>query len=164
MLVFDPSSTHVSRNKPFSGAPFRACSLFGVPTLETAQGQINVVFWSTSRPNATSSVGNWLKICPGVASGVACKLHACLRREIGNLLPNNRRRRRTCYALCHILYPVSAAHTSICRMDSNSTSCFGRLRRFRWTRAALRCAMTARFNLILYPGETERERERERER
>ena len=45
-----------------------------------------------------------------------------LHREIGNLLPNNRRQRRTCYALCHILYPVSAAHTSIFRMDSNSTS------------------------------------------
>ena len=45
-----------------------------------------------------------------------------LRREIGNLLPNNRRHRRTCYALCHILYPVSAADTSIFRMDSNSTS------------------------------------------
>jgi len=43
-------------------------------------------------------------------------------REIGNLLPNNRRQRRTYYALCHILYPVSAAHTSIFRMDSNSTS------------------------------------------
>ena len=43
-------------------------------------------------------------------------------REIGNLLPNNRRQRRTCYALCHILCPVSAAHTSIFRMDSNSTS------------------------------------------
>ena len=42
--------------------------------------------------------------------------------EIGNLLPNNRRQRRTGYALCHILYPVSAAHTSIFRMDSNSTS------------------------------------------
>ena len=43
-------------------------------------------------------------------------------REIGNLLPNNRRQRRTCYALCHLLYPVSAAQTSIFRMDSNSTS------------------------------------------
>ena len=30
-------------------------------------------------------------------------------REIGNLLPNNQRQRRTCYALCHILYPVAAA-------------------------------------------------------
>ena len=54
-------------------------------------------------------------------------LHLCQKsttypREIGNLLPNNRRQRRTCYALCHILYPVSAAHTSILRMDSNSTS------------------------------------------
>ena len=48
-----------------------------------------------------------------------CRAH---QREIGNLLPNNRRQRRTCYALCHILYPVSAAHTSIFRMDSNSTS------------------------------------------
>ena len=43
-------------------------------------------------------------------------------REIGNLLPTNQHQRRTCYALCHILYPVSAAHTSIFRMDSNSTS------------------------------------------
>ena len=41
--------------------------------------------------------------------------------EIGNLLPSNQRQRRTGYALCHILYPVSAAHTSIFRMDSNST-------------------------------------------
>ena len=43
-------------------------------------------------------------------------------REIENLLQNSQRQRRTCYALCHILYPVSAAHTSIFRMDSNSTS------------------------------------------
>jgi hypothetical protein len=46
--------------------------------------------------------------------------------EIGNLLPNNQRQRRTCYALCHIMYPVSAAQTSIFRMDSNSTSYCGR--------------------------------------
>ena len=53
----------------------------------------------------------------------SCASGPCSRpREIGNLLPNNRRQRRTCYALCHILYPVSAAHTSIFRMDSNSTS------------------------------------------
>ena len=50
-------------------------------------------------------------------------------REIGNLLPNSRRQRRTCYALCHILYPVSAAHTSIFRMDSNSTSYQGEAER-----------------------------------
>ena len=43
-------------------------------------------------------------------------------REMGNLLPNNQRQRRTCYSLCHILYPVSAAHMIIFRMDSNSTS------------------------------------------
>jgi len=43
------------------------------------------------------------------------------KREIGGLLPNNQHQRRTCYALCHMLYPVSAAHTSIFRMDSNST-------------------------------------------
>ena len=42
--------------------------------------------------------------------------------EIGNLLPNNQRQRRTHYALCHILFSVSAAHTRIFRMDSNSTS------------------------------------------
>jgi len=40
--------------------------------------------------------------------------------EIGNLLPNNLRQRRTCYALCHILYPVSAALASFFRMDSIS--------------------------------------------
>ena len=43
-------------------------------------------------------------------------------REIGNLLPNNQRQRRTRYALCHILYPVSAALASFSRMDSISTS------------------------------------------
>ena len=48
---------------------------------------------------------------------------SCKPREIGILLPNNQRQRRTCYALCHTLYLVSAAHTSILRMDSNSTSC-----------------------------------------
>ena len=31
-----------------------------------------------------------------------CRFRA--KREVGNLLPNNRRQRRTCYALCHILY------------------------------------------------------------
>ena len=41
-------------------------------------------------------------------------------REIGNLLPNNQHQRRTWYALCHILYPVSAAHTSIWRVGLNS--------------------------------------------
>ena len=38
-------------------------------------------------------------------------------REIGNLVPNNQRQRRTCYALCHVLYPVSAALASFFRMD-----------------------------------------------
>jgi len=37
-------------------------------------------------------------------------------------LPNIQRQRCTCYALCHILYPVSAALKSIFRMDSNCTS------------------------------------------
>jgi len=64
----------------------------------------------------------------GALSGSPPARPACIarksegQREIGNLLPNNRRQRRTCYALCPILYPVSAAHTSIFRMDSNSTS------------------------------------------
>jgi len=59
-----------------------------------------------------------------IKDNLADLLRRCspLVSEIGNLLPNNRRQRRTCYALCHILYPVSAAHTSIFRMDSNSTS------------------------------------------
>ena len=43
-------------------------------------------------------------------------------REIGNVLPNNQRQRRTCYILCHIQYPVSAAHTSTFRMGLNPTS------------------------------------------
>ena len=60
---------------------------------------------------------------PSLASpSSSAVLGSMLEREIGNLLPNNRRQRRTCYALCHILYPVSAAHKSIFRMDSNSTS------------------------------------------
>jgi len=56
--------------------------------------------------------------------GLVFKTHRllCHSREIGNLLPNIQRQRCTCYALCHILYPVSAALTSIFRMDSNSTS------------------------------------------
>ena len=37
-------------------------------------------------------------------------------------MPNNQRQRRTCYASCYILYPVSAAHTSFLRMDSKTTS------------------------------------------
>ena len=40
--------------------------------------------------------------------------------ETCDLLPNNQRPCRTRYALCHILYPVSAAHTSIFLMNSNS--------------------------------------------
>ena len=51
-----------------------------------------------------------------------CERESHREREIGNLLPNNQRQRRTCYALCHILYPVSAALASFFRMDSNSTS------------------------------------------
>ena len=31
------------------------------------------------------------------------KMRASSVREIGNVLPNNQRQRRTCYALCHIL-------------------------------------------------------------
>ena len=42
--------------------------------------------------------------------------------EIGIFVPNTQRQRRACYALCHILYPVSAARMSIFRMNSNSTS------------------------------------------
>ena len=48
--------------------------------------------------------------------------HHILFAKIGDLLPNNQRQRRTSYALCHIMYPVSAAHTSIFWMVSNSTS------------------------------------------
>ena len=51
-------------------------------------------------------------------------------REIGILLPNNRRRHRTLhiqkdvlpYVLCKLLYPVSVAFASIFRMDLFSTS------------------------------------------
>ena len=42
--------------------------------------------------------------------------------EIGFSLPNNQSQRRACYALCHMLYPVLAAHTSISWVDSNTTS------------------------------------------
>ena len=57
-----------------------------------------------------------------VGTGVEVRAKWERSPEIGNLLPNNRRQRRTCYALCHLLYPVSAAQASILRMDSNSTS------------------------------------------
>ena len=30
-----------------------------------------------------------------------------------SIMPNNQRQRRICYALCHILYPMSAANTSL---------------------------------------------------
>ena len=40
---------------------------------------------------------------------------ATMCAEIGDLSPKNQRQRRACYALCHILYPVSAAHVSIFR-------------------------------------------------
>ena len=42
--------------------------------------------------------------------------------EIGDLLPSNQRQRRTCYALCHILHPVSAACTGFLRIYSDCTS------------------------------------------
>ena len=77
-------------------------------------------------------------VLPGTMSIAVADLYFSNRvslvgeREIGNLLPNNRRQRRTCYALCNILYPVSAAHTSIFRMDSNSTSYrWGKGKRFK---------------------------------
>ena len=48
-----------------------------------------------------------------LARATACPSTYCAQvvKEIGNLLPNNRRQRCTCYALCNILYPVSAALT-----------------------------------------------------
>ena len=42
-------------------------------------------------------------------------------KRFGNLLPYNQRQRRSCNAMYHTPYPVSAAHTSIFRMDSNSS-------------------------------------------
>jgi hypothetical protein len=50
-------------------------------------------------------------------------------REIAILLPNIQRQRHTCYALCNILYLVSASHMSIFRMNSTSTSFWSRGRR-----------------------------------
>ena len=58
--------------------------------------------------------------------------HTCEHyREIDDLLPNNQRQRRTCYALRHTLYPVSAAHMSNFRMDSNSTFLLRGLQHYR---------------------------------
>ena len=42
-------------------------------------------------------------------------------KEIGKILPNNQRQRRTCYALCRTLCTVSAAYMSFFLMNSNST-------------------------------------------
>ena len=47
----------------------------------------------------------------GNVGGDARTAEQAERRAIGKLLPNNQRQRRTCYALCHILYPVSAERT-----------------------------------------------------
>ena len=55
------------------------------------------------------------------SSGTVICGESVQERELGILLPHNQRQRRTCYALCHIRYPVSATHTSIFRIDSNST-------------------------------------------
>ena len=79
------------------------------------------------RSREDSAVGNFPPFFPLDSStarqqGHVRRLQRRPKREIGDLLPNNQRQRRTCYALCHILYPVSAALTSILRMDSNSTS------------------------------------------
>ena len=73
------------------------------------------ILWSGKEPGLT--VGKWWELEEPKGPKIAC-----CRREVGNLLPNSQRHRRTCYALCHILYPVSAAHVNIFRMDSNSTS------------------------------------------
>jgi len=83
---------------------FRRCRIIG------ASQRIKIIIWGGIRRS--------------LGVGDAGSLGAA--REIGNSLPSNQRQRRTCYALCHILYPVSAAHTSIFRMDSNSTSYWGR--------------------------------------
>ena len=61
--------------------------------------------------------------CLGVNRTFSVSQTCSVNREIGNLLPNNQRQRRTFYTLCHILYPMSAAHASIFRMASNSTPC-----------------------------------------
>ena len=50
---------------------------------------------------------------PTGPEGLQLRVPSPEQNEIGNLLPRNQRQRRTCYALCHILYTVSAAHTSI---------------------------------------------------
>ena len=55
----------------------------------------------------SESMGNETRVLHRVDR---CRARKGTEREIGNLLPNNRRQRRTCYALC--LYPVSAAHTN----------------------------------------------------
>ena len=100
--------------------PFAACCSGVLPTCGLGFRMQGRGFRGHQRPSARLTT-------PLSAHVVACLLApvpapATVLREIGNLLPNNRRQRRTCYALCHILYPVSAAHASIFRMDSNSTS------------------------------------------
>ena len=86
---------------------------FEVPTQRALGG--------TSADNLTTPLTGRAGRVPDRGPDWRCCLERT-QREIGNLLPNNRRQRRTCYALCHILYPLSAAQTCIFRMDSNSTS------------------------------------------
>ena len=51
-------------------------------------------------------------------------------RQIVDLLPNSQRQHRTCYVLCHRMFSVSAAHTSIFRMDSILMHWFSRSGQF----------------------------------
>ena len=78
-----------------------------------------VLFSPKSSPVFQVKVLKSLKVVPSsLGSG---QLRSC-SREIGNRLPSNQRQCRTFYALCHILYPLSAAHVTIFQMDSNSLS------------------------------------------
>jgi len=57
--------------------------------------------WSFYR--TISGVRLWWELEEPKGPKCACGARA---RESGDLLPTSQRQRRTCYALCHILYPV----------------------------------------------------------
>ena len=53
-------------------------------------------------------LGLGLRVQGSESRGCCYGLRVC-GPEFGDLLPNNQRQRRTCYTLCHILYPVIRA-------------------------------------------------------
>ena len=65
-----------------------------------------------------------LAAAPPFAFTCSTRLLVYCRTSSVSLLPNNQRQRRTCYAVCHILHPVSAVTTTaICCASAPAKGC-----------------------------------------